>query len=372
MKALLVLLILFISTVVFANGSRFSELDHKIVQHLFNGEYATATSLIEEQIKANPQNPKYYYLRTYSDLYARYFAPNNMDRDSLELKVVEHGQKALDVANEMEETTEIKFYKGQVHSYISRSYIFQQDYWEAYFAARKGRNYLEEVVEEDPSFYDAYLEPGILEYFTATRVDGWRGTLAWFVGMSGDREKGLKNIAMAAEKGDLHKTEARFVSAMMHRFFEPDAEQAYDVLRNLAQEYPGNNFIQNQYRNLEFNRLIEENGADYVVANIDSLQAEYINNNANVLNVAGYNFIANEDYDNAIKIFRLNIQLFPEVANCYDSYAECNLLMGNNEEAAKYYKIAYEKLDADETINDNFRETLRESIEGHLKELNAL
>ena len=39
--------------------------------------------------------------------------------------------------------------------------------------------------------------------------------------------------------------------------------------------------------------------------------------------------------------------------------------------AIKYYKIAYEKLDSDETINDAFRERLRQSIPETLKELGA-
>lgn len=372
MKYLLIALIVCLSTLAFANGSRFTEADHEVVRKIFNGEYHEANAQLEQQLKANPENPKYHYLRTYSDLYARYFGPRNLDRDSLEATVLAHGQKTIDVADNLEETTEVKFYKGQAHAYMSRAYIFQQDYWEAYFAARKGRNLLEEVREEDPTFYDAYLEPGILEYFTATRVDGWRKSLAWFVGMSGDKEAALENLRTVAEKGDLHKVEGRFVMAMMYRFFETDTDMAYASLQGLTEEFPDNRFIQNQYTNLEFNKIVQDHGADYLVENLDSLQVKYINNNAGVLNGLGYNFIAQEDFDSALKIFQANIELFPEVANCYDSYAECNLLMGNKEEAAKYYKLAYEKLDSDETINDNFRETLREGIERNLKELNAL
>jgi hypothetical protein len=65
------------------------------------------------------------------------------------------------------------------------------------------------------------------------------------------------------------------------------------------------------------------------------------------------------------------MKLFPNEANSYDSYAEGLWRSGDNENAIKYYKIAYEKLDADSTISDEFRERIREGIETNLSELGA-
>jgi tetratricopeptide (TPR) repeat protein len=39
----------------------------------------------------------------------------------------------------------------------------------------------------------------------------------------------------------------------------------------------------------------------------------------------------------------MNIQLFPESANAYDSYAESWWKLGNKEQAIKYYTIAISK-----------------------------
>jgi hypothetical protein len=66
------------------------------------------------------------------------------------------------------------------------------------------------------------------------------------------------------------------------------------------------------------------------------------------------------------------VELNPEVANCYDSLGEGYLLLGNNEEAIKNYQIAGEKLETDTTMTEEFREVIRESVETHLRELNAL
>lgn len=355
-----------------ANPPEISEVDQTIISHIFNGEYQSADSLLEAQIKLQPDHPKYYALKCHSAFYARYFDNSGMDRDSLLQLVLDNAQKAIDVSENLEETTDVKFYLGVAHGYKSRVYGIQREYYDAYWAARKGRNYSKEVIEKDPDYYDAYLGLAVLDYFNATRITGWRSTLAWVLGMSGDREKALEYFQLVEEKGRLFKPEAKFINAMMYRFYETDFERAVPYFEDLVAQYPNNTFVQNQFRTLQLNQLIQDKGVEYLATNIDSLRTEYNINNAGVLNAIGYGFVNNEDYQTAVAIFQLNVELYPEIANCYDSLGEGYLLSGNNEEAIKNYQIAFEKLDTDTTLNEDFREVLRESIETHLRELNAL
>lgn len=51
--------------------------------------------------------------------------------------------------------------------------------------------------------------------------------------------------------------------------------------------------------------------------------------------------------DDAIAIFRLNVEAHPHSANTYDSLAEAYLKKGNKAEAIKYYSKALE-------VNPNF------------------
>jgi tetratricopeptide (TPR) repeat protein len=133
--------------------------------------------------------------------------------------------------------------------------------------------------------------------------------------------------------------------------------------------YPDNTFMQNQYQSLQLNKLIREKGVEYLAENIETLKVEYNITNANVLNAIGYNLINNEDYEAAVAVFQINVNLYPEVANCYDSLAEGYMLLGNNQEAINNYQIAAEKLEADTTINEQFRDFLRGNIEERLGEL---
>jgi CubicO group peptidase (beta-lactamase class C family) len=60
------------------------------------------------------------------------------------------------------------------------------------------------------------------------------------------------------------------------------------------------------------------------------------------LNRLGYHLINLERIEDAIKIFKLNIEAHPKVANCYDSLGEAYMTKGDKENAIKYYEKALE------------------------------
>jgi tetratricopeptide (TPR) repeat protein len=60
------------------------------------------------------------------------------------------------------------------------------------------------------------------------------------------------------------------------------------------------------------------------------------------VNQEGYN-VMNNNPALANAFFEINIQLFPESANAYDSYAESFMRMGKKDEAIKYYEMAIAK-----------------------------
>jgi len=61
-----------------------------------------------------------------------------------------------------------------------------------------------------------------------------------------------------------------------------------------------------------------------------------------MLNAMGYNYLNEDDVENALHILKLNTILFPESSNTYDSYGEALRKNGNIEEAIKNYKKSIE------------------------------
>lgn len=79
----------------------------------------------------------------------------------------------------------------------------------------------------------------------------------------------------------------------------------------------------------------------------------------NELNMLGYQLVACDRIEDAIIIFELNVEAFPEGFNTYDSLAESYMLAGRTEEAIANYERSLE-LNADNTNADTMLGRLRE------------
>ena len=371
MKKYLLVFFLIICMSVYAGPNRFKEVDLRIMNHLYNAELVKADSLLKLQIDKQPENPKYYMMKAHYHFYSRYFT-QGLARDSILQLVVNSSQKAIELAVKMEETTEQKFYLGSAYGFLSRALVMQREYWDGYWAARDCRNYLEDVLAEDPTFADANIGLGVIEYFTGRQYTGFYNFLVWFVGMSGDTEKGKEYFTNAYNAGELFKNEAHFILGFINRFLENDYDKAEKLYGDFLQTFPNNPFAATQYHQARFMNLVEEKGVEFLETEFDSLRTKYGINNSVILNTMGYfNFLNQNRLDEALVVFKTNLKLFPGVANCYDSLAECYMVRGENDLAIKYYKLAFEKLDTDTTINDNFRNRLKESIPQQLETLGA-
>lgn len=60
------------------------------------------------------------------------------------------------------------------------------------------------------------------------------------------------------------------------------------------------------------------------------------------LNSCGYVFLGRKSYAEALTVFRINVNLYPQSSNCYDSLGEAYLLAGDNQNAKICYQYAVE------------------------------
>jgi len=370
MKIFVIIFLLIICVSIYAGPNKFKEVDLQIMDYLYDADLVKADSLLSVQMNLEPEHPKYHLLKAHYHFYSRYLT-QGLSRDSILQLIIAESQKTITLAENMEESVEQYFYLGSAYGFLSRALVMQQEYWDGYWAARDCRNYLEDVIDEDPTFSDAYIGLGVIEYFTGLQYTGFYNFLVWFVGMSGDREKGIEYFTNTYEKGELFKNEAHFILGAVNRFFENDYDQAEKYLGELRDEFPNNPFAEIQYHQSRFMKLVDEKGVAFLETEFDSLRTQYRIANSGTLNGLGYNYFFQNRLDDALVVFKTNVKLFPDVANCYDSLGECYLNRGENELAIKYYKLAFEKLDSDTTINDAFREQLRESIPQQLETLGA-
>jgi tetratricopeptide (TPR) repeat protein len=81
------------------------------------------------------------------------------------------------------------------------------------------------------------------------------------------------------------------------------------------------------------------------------------------INEYGYTLFGQKKYELAKEILYMNVQLYPESANAYDSYAESLMHLGKKEEAIKYYEMAIAK-DKDGGTADNAKKMI-EKLKGN-------
>lgn len=103
---------------------------------------------------------------------------------------------------------------------------------------KAGRLLAQQLVAANPTFYDAYLAIGVENYLLSQKV----APLRWILKMSGaetDKEEGIRNLRVTAEKGRYLLPYARLLLAVA-ALRDNDRGQAANILRDLAREFPNN------------------------------------------------------------------------------------------------------------------------------------
>ncbi len=89
-------------------------------------------------------------------------------------------------------------------------------------------------------------------------------------------------------------------------------------------------------------QAFKENGIKYVKENFETLISNWFENDPKdlILNNLGYDLLFKGRADDALQIFKLNTELFPNIGNCWDSYGEALLKKGDKDAALAAYKKA--------------------------------
>jgi CubicO group peptidase (beta-lactamase class C family) len=91
--------------------------------------------------------------------------------------------------------------------------------------------------------------------------------------------------------------------------------------------------------------ILTERGVDAAIEEYRRLKAEQPDDyefGEQDLNAMGYALLGNKKVDAAIRVFQLNVEMFPEASNPYDSLAEAYMTAGNKDLAIKNYARSLE------------------------------
>ena len=113
------------------------------------------------------------------------------------------------------------------------------NYLSAYEGIKRTRRYLDLCLQHSPIRHDAYYGLGLYNY-TLSRISWYFRPLVHIVLPPGDRERGLRELAVASEQGTATRMLAKFALLQTYTGLEKDYGRALPLAEELLRRFPGN------------------------------------------------------------------------------------------------------------------------------------
>jgi len=247
-------LFLILSTSIFSqNFIKVDSLDKKLIALTYNDEYEKVKSICDSLIKLDKKNPKYYFHYFSSDaleLHEKINLSSINGRDSLREILVNESiaklEDAIQILNDIPITPTNRFYIASLHGYYSRYAGLNGSWWAAYVNGIKANGMFEDIIDEFPECYDAYLYPGVFSYYAA-RLNGFTGFIASILGVSGNRNEGITFINLAVKNSKLVYAQALLMLIEINTVMEDNPNKAIGFFEEFIKIYPKNKRVLNWY-----------------------------------------------------------------------------------------------------------------------------
>ena len=203
------------------------EQEQRTLDLIYNMEFDEALRAAQHLIDLAPTHPAGYFYRAATYWQRRLIAHDPHQRATLLSHFQESTRRARTMAERLPEAqaAEAAFYLGAVYGMQARMHFVEQQYIRALLAAKQGSAYLQQCVARAPDWYDAYAGLGTYQY-VLSRVPGvWRSIVQQFVGIPGDRDKGLQALEQARTAGRLSVPEA---GSLLAKIYVLPGEEQYD------------------------------------------------------------------------------------------------------------------------------------------------
>ncbi|KAA3606346.1 MAG: DUF3808 domain-containing protein [Calditrichaeota bacterium] len=310
------------------------------IDKTYRMDFQNAISCFDSTIKDFPERPEGYFFKS-----ANYFwqtSVNLKDEDRIE-KFRINTELTIEKAEELEETKDLKFFLGASYGNLGRYHALKANWIRAYWYGKKGKNYLEELVEMDSTYYDAYLGLGIFHYY-ADILPSFVKVLSGILGVKGDRERGLYELKLAAEKGTYSRVEAIYILTDLYVDLEGEYTKAEQLCHQIQKEFPQNyGFLYNLGKAYQFRGEANKAIAVYseMISRIDTTLAPEIY-------IVGYyqkaeTYASIDEYENAIKAYE-TLRNFPYSQGTWQGLwgklrlGEAYEILGQREKAVEIYK----------------------------------
>lgn len=127
--------------------------------------------------------------------------------------------------------------------------LIDRHYLDSLSVLKSSRATAEKLLKIEPAYYDAYLAVGVENYMLSLKA----APIRWFLQLNGaetDRDRGIQNLRLTAEKGHYLSPYARLLLAVA-ALRNKDKAQARDILSKLVIEFPHNRLYSEELARLQ-------------------------------------------------------------------------------------------------------------------------
>ena len=213
------------------------------IERIFNLDTRNATVYLKKAVELDQENPDGYAFLALAHLffYETSFEPGV--RESNQDSMLRYVSEAIDRGEKRikKNSKDGQAYFAMALARIAkiRWAIGQKKYFIVAQESSKIWDYLEKAKEENPQNYDIYFPAGLLHY----HLDHLQGITRFFSSLmitSGNRQKGLQELELSAQKGDLLKELAQAELVSVYSNFENQPARAVPIARELKDKFPHN------------------------------------------------------------------------------------------------------------------------------------
>jgi len=213
------------------------------IEKIFNLEAQSASAYLQKAVDLDRENPTGYAFSALGNLFFYEISLDQKEREKYQESMLRYVSEATARGQSRIEKNsndgQAYFATALAKIIKVRWAIGQKEYRVVAQETSNIWDYLEKAKEIDPQNYDTYFLMGLLHY----HLDHLPPLARFFSSLliaSGDSKKGLQELELAAQKGDLLKELAQSELASVYVNFEKQPARALPIARELRKKFPRN------------------------------------------------------------------------------------------------------------------------------------
>ena len=241
----LILVVLLVSPYLFAQAIGQAEFDAKTqrgIEFVYNLEFEKAEREFGDLVRAQPRNPAGHFFLTMVQWWRILIDIDDEKHDDRFYDALDSVMDLCDdILDKNPNDVTALFFKGGSIGFKGRLKAHRTAWISAADAGRRALPIVQQASSLDPGNYDILLGSGIYNYYAdiIPQEFPFVKPLMLFV-PPGDKEKGIQQLTLAAEKGKYAGIESTYFLMQIYFMYEKDYAKALALANNLHARFPDN------------------------------------------------------------------------------------------------------------------------------------